>query len=436
MEKVELESKTSARNWLNIWLLGFIGQLCWNIENVWFNNFVYDKIAKDPSIIAWMGGVSAIASTFATFIIGTWSDRKGKRKRFISIGYILWGVFTIVFGVAEFLPKSPLFLVISFVILADAIMSFFGSMGHDAGFQSWTTDITNKKNRGKLGGVLATLPVMATIFGAAVSGVIIKTYDYFVFFIIMGGIVAIVGLLSIFMIKDSPNLKPRISHQSYFKQLGDVFKWSTVIQNKELFWVFILNAVFSSCFNIYFPYFTIYFNNYLGYGLDFAGIILAAALVLALFVAIPAAKFIDKGLVVPTVSFALLSSIIGLVALSVVPNAIPFIIASTFFVGVGYILMIQTLTAWLKNLFPSEQRGQFEGVRMIFFVCIPMIIGPNIAKYIINTYGVYMEIDNISGMVPNETLFIGAALLTILAFLPIIPANKWAKIRKREGELK
>lgn len=428
----KISNKISARNWLNIWLLGFIGQLCWNIENVWFNNFVYDKIAKDPAIIAWMGGIGAIASTLATLVIGTWSDRKGKRRMFISIGYILWGLFTIVFGATEFLPKSTLFFVVSFVILTDAIMSFFGSMGHDAGFQSWTTDISNKNNRGKLGGVLATLPVIATIFGAAVSGIIIKLFDYFVFFIIIGGIVALIGVLSIFIVKDSPNLKPRMTNTSYLKQLAGVFKWSTVAQNKELFWVFILNAVFSSCFNIYFPYITIYFNNYLGFSLDLAGIILAVSLILALFIAIPAARFIDRGHVVYTVLFAISSSVAGLVALSLVPSSIPFIIGSTFFVGVGYILMIQTLTAWMKNLFPAEQRGQFEGIRMIFFVCVPMLIGPNIANIIIKNYGVFMSINDVSGMVPTETLFIWAAALTLFAFLPVIPANKWAKLRNRK----
>lgn len=428
------EDKISVKNWMSIWLLGFIGQLCWNVENVWFNNFVYDKIAKDPSILTWMSGVSAVASTIATFVIGTWSDRKGKRRTFIFVGYTLWGLFTIIFGAAEFLPKSSLFIVVSFIILADAVMSFFGSSGYDAGYQSWTTDISTERNRGKLGGALATLPVAATIFGAAVSGIIIEKFDYFVFFIIIGCIVMIMGLLSLIMIKDSPSLKPRISQPSFIKQLAEVFKWSTVVQNKELFWVFILNAIFSSCFNIYFPYLTIYFNNYLGYSLDLAGIILAVALILSLVVIFPAAKAIDKGHVVGTVCVAITFNVLGLIAVVLIPNAVPFIILATFMVGVGYILMNQTLAAWLKNLFPTQQRGQFEGVRMIFIVCFPMIIGPNISNIIITKFGVYMTIDNVSGMVPNQSLFLWAACLTVLAFLPVIPANKWNKKRLNKGE--
>ena len=72
--------------WVLVWGLGIIGQLCWNIENQWFNTFVYAKIAKDPTIISWMVAVSAIATTISTFLFGTLSDRKGMRKPFMAIG--------------------------------------------------------------------------------------------------------------------------------------------------------------------------------------------------------------------------------------------------------------------------------------------------------------------------------------------------------------
>ena len=96
----------SRSNLLLIWVLGLAGQLCWNVENQWFNTFVYAKIGPYPWIISWMTAVSAAVTTFSTFWFGTLSDRKGKRKPFVCIGYIMWGVFTIAFGLAEFLPKN------------------------------------------------------------------------------------------------------------------------------------------------------------------------------------------------------------------------------------------------------------------------------------------------------------------------------------------
>ena len=90
--------RISRKNWVLIWVLGMTGQICWNIENSWFNTFVYDKIAPEPAIVSWMVGVSAAVSTFCTFLVGTWGDRRGRRKPFICVGYILWGIFTFIFG--------------------------------------------------------------------------------------------------------------------------------------------------------------------------------------------------------------------------------------------------------------------------------------------------------------------------------------------------
>ena len=113
-----------ARLWFLIWSLGLAGQICWNIENQWFNTFVYAKIGKDPSIITGMLIASAAATTFSTFFFGTWSDRIGKRRHFISLGYILWGVFTIAFGLTQFISPGMYAFAGVMVVLADTIMSF------------------------------------------------------------------------------------------------------------------------------------------------------------------------------------------------------------------------------------------------------------------------------------------------------------------------
>lgn len=42
------EKKQGAKFWFLVWGLGIAGQICWNMENQWFNTFVYAKIAKDP----------------------------------------------------------------------------------------------------------------------------------------------------------------------------------------------------------------------------------------------------------------------------------------------------------------------------------------------------------------------------------------------------
>ncbi|MBO7253524.1 MAG: hypothetical protein J6V25_12955, partial [Oscillospiraceae bacterium] len=129
------------RFWSIIWGMGLAGQLCWNMENQWFNTFVYAKISGDVNIVTWMVIISAIVTTISTFFFGTLSDRLGKRKIFVSIGYIIWGITTIAFGLTEYAKSSGIGALIALsgtlVVFTDAVMSFFGSMGCDSGYNVW-----------------------------------------------------------------------------------------------------------------------------------------------------------------------------------------------------------------------------------------------------------------------------------------------------------
>jgi len=405
------------------------GQICWNIENSWFNTFVYDKIAPNPAIVSWMVGVSAVVSTFCTFFIGTWGDRVGKRKPFIGIGYMLWGVFTFAFGMTEMLPKTPLIVVSIAVVLADAVMSFFGSMGNDGGFNPWTTDISNEHNRGKLGGALAVMPVLATIFGAVVSGAVIDQIDFYAYFALIGAIITVLGILSLIGLKDSPLLQPKRDEKGFWHQFFTVFRWKTVTGNKELFWVFAIMVVYFIGFNVYFPYITIYFVNYLNMDYTITGIIQGVGLLAAAVLTIPAAKLIEKGKTSAVIAAAVICNVIGLVIVTL-SQSIGGLLIGVFGAGIGYIVVLQSLTAWIKNLYPEDQRGQFEGIKQIFFVCIPMIIGPSISTFVINRWGIEMEISGTLGMVPTPVLFLVSAGITVLSIIPLQEANRLYKQRK------
>lgn len=424
-----MTEKISRRNWVLIWVLGMAGQICWNIENSWFNTFVYRKIAPDPAIVAWMVGVSAVVSTFCTFLIGTAGDRLGKRRPFIAWGYILWGLFTIAFGITEFLPKNPLWLAASCVVLADAVMSFFGSMGYDGAFNPWTTDISNEKNRGKVSGALAVMPVFATIFGAIVSGIIIDALDFFAFFTIMGGLVSVMGIVCLFTLRDAPTLAPNRAEGGFWRQFFSVFDWHIVGRNRELFWVFLVMTVYFIGFNVYFPYITVYFTDNLGMDYTLTGIVQGVGLLSAAAFTIPAAKWIDRGRCAAVIAVAVAVNLFGLALVSFT-NALPVLLLGVFGAGFGYILVLQALTAWIKNLYPEEQRGQFEGVKQLFFVCVPMIAGPSLATPVINTLGVQKVVNGVSGMIPGSSLFLISGLVTALCLLPLIPAARLERARR------
>jgi len=437
-QAVKKPEKLGVKNWVIIWVAGLAGQLAWNIENQWFNTFVYAKIAPDPSIITWMVAVSAIISTFSTFLSGTGSDRAGRRRPFIAVGYVLWGVFTIVFGLTEFLPNSNIVAAATMVVVADAVMSFFGSVGNDAGFNPWTTDITNAGNRGSLGAAISVQPVLATIIGSLGGGFIIQSLGYIWFFVIMGVFVIGVGIYCAFTIKEGASLKPAVDPKGFWHQFGQAFNFKLLLKNKLLLVVLCVFAMFFISFNIYFPHILNFFIYTYSYDEGMAGVLLGAGLVAAIPLTILAGKFINRQKFGAVVSAAVLMNMVGLAVMTLTQFSsnnraalTATIIIATFFVGGGYMVFYQALMIWCKNLYPEEQRGQLEGVRLLFYVCVPMVFGPVIANPVIKAFGqpvtLYYDGVGIGGHSPSVELFYVALAIAALTFIPLFFAHRLQK---------
>ena len=438
----EKKKVSGFRMWLLVWGLGLAGQICWNMENQWFNTFVYAKIGKNPSIITGMLIFSAAATTFATFFFGTWADRTGKRRRFISIGYILWGVFTIAFGLTEFISKDLYVLAGIMVVVADTVMSFFGSMGNDAGFNTWTNDIMNDKNRGQIGAALATQPVLGTILGTVVGGILVGENDnYMRLFIVMGVFVILFGLITFFSMNEADDVEPSV-RGSFAKQFFSVFNFRKFFELKELVWVNIGVAVFFIGFNVYFAYIGNYIIYYLGYSPDMMGIIEAVPLVLAMLTAIPISILINKNKHIPITFAAIAINIAGLLIVGPikaesVDNSSIFdfrVWLGIFLVGVGYVAILQTTKVWTKQLYPKDSKGQFEGIWILFFVLIPMVGGSVIGEAVVKTSGeVFKNLE--SGQteyIPNGNIYFIGAIIVALSAIPFIMTAKHFKNRIKE----
>ena len=427
--------------WVLVWGLGIVGQLCWNIENQWFNTFVYAKIAKDPTIISWMVAISAIATTFSTFLFGTLSDRSGKRKPYLAIGYILWGIFTILFGTTEFIAKGKsgnLLLAATAVVLADALMSFFGSMGNDASFNAWLNDMMNGENAGGIGAALATQPIIGTIIGTVAGGLLIGADDnYMRLFIAFGGAVIVLGVLSLFVVKDSPDLKPN-KEGGFWKQLFSAFDFNELFKRKQLVWVFITLTVYFIAFNVYYPHVGNYMIYYLGFKADDIGIIQGIALILGMLSVIPASRLLNKNRYVLAASISIILSMIGVGILGIFGKPefidpttilnIPLLVG-LFFFGCGYIMFMQVTSVWMKQLFPEEAKGQFEGFRIVFFVLIPWIVSPFIANPIIKNNGEILDSNGLTAYLPTNVLFLVSTLLILVTFVPLVFAARERKNR-------
>ena len=426
--------KTGFRTWLLVWGLGLAGQICWNMENQWFNTFVYAKIGKDPSIITGMLICSAAATTFATFFFGTWADRTGKRRTFIAWGYILWGIFTIAFGLTQFISKELYLLMAVSVVLADTVMSFFGSMGNDAGFNTWTNDIMTDRNRGQIGAALATQPVLGTILGTVVGGMIVGENDnYMLLFIVMGVFVIVFGFISMLSLNKKDDVPPSV-RGSFWQQFISVFNFKKFFELKELVWVNVGVAIFFIGFNVYFAYIGNYLIYYLGYTADMMGIIEAVPLVLAMLTAIPIGMLINRNKH-PFIAVASIAvNIAGLLILfpvkaeNVDSTQIfnPILWLGVFVVGVGYVGILQTTKVWTKQLYPADAKGQFEGIWILFFVLIPMIGGSLIGQAVVKTGGeTFINAESgLTEYVPNGNVFIVGAAVILLSLIPFLLAAK------------
>jgi len=253
--KKSKEGKLGVRIWFNIILFGFIGQIACAVENMFFNTFLYNSVYNGASQSAVNGSIdvmsaisamvaaSAAFTVVATFLMGTLSDKIGKRKPFISVGYILWGIVTAAFGAisrdntASLLHLTDevkiLTATVACVIIMDCVMSFIGSTGNDAAFNAWVTDVSSTKNRATVESVLAILPIGATVGVMGLAG-FVGAIGYDVIFITLGAIVSLCGIIGLFTLKDS-RITTQSGDGSYLKDLTYSFRPSVVKENKKLY---------------------------------------------------------------------------------------------------------------------------------------------------------------------------------------------------------
>ena len=285
-------------------------------------------------------------------------------------------------------------------MIADAIMSFFGSMGNDVGFNTWINDHMNDDNRGQLGGALATQPVIGTIAGTVLGGMLVGADDnYMRLFLVMGILVILFGIYCLFAMKDAPGLKES-KRGSFGQQFFSIFNVKEYVKLKELVWVNWSLAVYFIAFNMYFTHLGNYMIYYLGFTADMMGYMEGIGLVLAMLAVIPSTKIINQGKIPGLCQVAVFLNCIGvgMLGLLVRPENVntqtlwnPVLLLGIFVLGLGYMLFLQAITVWGKQLYPEDARGQFEGIRIVFFVLIPMIVAPMISNPIIMRSGKFVD---------------------------------------------
>ncbi|MET8307180.1 MFS transporter [Micromonospora sp. NPDC005173] len=418
--------RLGRRAWTSLVLLGFVGQLAWTVENMYLNVFVYDTITDDPNAIATMVAASALAATVATLLIGAISDRSGRRRVFIAVGYVVWGATTAAFGlltvdgVATLAPAADaVLLAVIAVIALDCLMSFLGSGANDAGFQAWVTDVTRPANRGRVESVLAVMPLLAmlAVFGGFDG--LTRAGQWRTFFLIVGGIIAMVGVLAWFLVRDEP-----VPVRRGERLLGSVLhglRPTTVRANPGLYLALAAWSIWGVSTQVFLPYLIIYVQRYLdidGYALVLGVVLLGASLV-----SVIVGRFIDR---VGRVSFLLPAVGVyaaGLLAMYLARGTGQAIAAGLLMMS-GFMLVLAPIGALVRDFSPPERAGHVQGLRMIFAILVPMLVGPYLGAAVITGAGETYADLGVVKQVPTPNIFLAALAVLALILVPVLTLRR------------
>ena len=455
--------KLSPLNWFNVCLFCLIGGIAWNLENMYFNTFLYNEIyatatkaAADASMapstaVSRMVALSAVTAVITTFIMGTISDRMKNRKVFISIGYILWGGITATFGFITKENISTIFgltdaaQILTFtvwaVIIMDMIMTFMGSTSNDSAFNAWVTDITTPGVRPKVETAFTVVGfvAMGIVMGA---GTVTQTglVSYKGFFGILGLLVAVAGVVGLFTLKEPKHVVKEERKTSYWADLFYGFRPSVVKENSTLYLILGAMCLFNCAFQVFFPYLIVYLQ-YVVLESPVNKALIESALPKVIIVGVIAISVLLAGVVTlmklaakkKLLAFipAVAALIVGLIILSTSNNLYVMLagIAPTF---IGYLVLTIQFGATIRDFTPKDKTGLFQGIRMIFFVLIPMVVGPAIGDYACRSAGAtYQQVNIIAGEevitnmdVPDAKMFLYSAVVAALVFVPLFLLRK------------
>ncbi len=426
----EMKNKAKGSFFPALVLFSLTGQIAWVMENMYLNVFIYKIFGASPADISLMVAASAVAATLTTVFIGALSDRMGKRKFFICGGYIAWGISILAFSLIRTDLITGLFpaaasaasVGIALVIIADCIMTFFGSSANDAAFNAWMTDMTDGGDRGAAEGINAMMPLVAilVVFGGFMFFDLSLQRSWTYIFVMIGIAVTVIGFLGIFMIKE-PKLKP--DRSGYFKTVFYGFSPRSFSENKPLYLSMLLFTVFNVSIQIFMPYLIIYYEVSLGMS-DYVFIMAPAIVIASAVTALWGRVYDKKGFRFAAIC-PLTALILGYLILFVGTATAPVFIGSLLMMC-GYLSGAAAFGAVLREKTPEGKAGRLQGIRIFTQVLLPGVIGPFIGKTVLSGAKTVVGSDGTSSFIPSADIFAAAAIpaLALLIFLLLFKGKK------------
>jgi len=431
--------QSKAKFMLSLIIFSLIGQIAWVVENMYFNVFIYKMFHSSPADISAMVMASAVAATLTTLVMGALSDKLGKRKIFISGGYILWGISILAFAairedvVGAIFPTaaSVSAICVTLVIVMDCVMTFFGSTANDACFNAWLTDATTHESRGAAEGINAMMPLVAilAVFGGFMSFDLGKSESWTVIFAVIGIAVTVIGVLGFFLI-DEPHRKADGTDHCFANMIYG-FRPSVMKQNPLLYLLLIAFALFGISIQIFMPYLILYYTE----GLKMEGyvLIMAPAIILASVFTVLWGRVHDK--------LGFRKSMLPSLGLLCAGYILLYAFRSTALVFIGSLLMMcgylagsAVFGAVIRDHTPEGRAGMFQGLRIAGQVLIPGVVGPAIGAWVLRNAETVIGDDGTESFIPNQNIFLAALIAAVVLglFLSLVLHVMKKKTAKEE----
>jgi MFS family permease len=438
-------SKFGKRNFTVLMVFGLIGQIAWAVENMYFNLFVFETIAPDLDTVTLMVQLSGIVATVTTLLIGTVSDKIGNRRTFMWAGYVIWGVTVALFGYTSPKTVGAIFsgdmakiisITLTLAVIGDCVMTFFGSSANDACFNAWVTDNTETEYRGGIEGILSILPLAAMLIVAGGFGILVEAMGYSTLFLALGIVITLCGIGGIFFIKDSENLKK----SGTLKDIFYGFKPSVVKNNLPLYITLLIVMLYGIACQTFMPYLIIYMKTYLGFSVVEYSVVFGACIIIGAIINLYLTRLSDrrdKGSMLYIAAGILSLGLLGMFIFSS-GNKTALLITfgiSGFVMITGYILVSALCGSMVRDYTPEGAVGKLQGVRMVFSVLIPMVVGPMIGNAINKAKNIPLpDLGSADTMttqyIPAPQIFLMASVISLL-MIALIPVLR--KVRKNEA---
>jgi MFS family permease len=312
------------------------------------------------------------------------------------------------------------------VVVGDCIMTLFGSGANDACFNAWVTDNTTKSIRGTVEGVLSILPLAAMLIVAGGFGILVSMMGYSTLFLVLGIVISLCGVLGIFMVKDSDGL----SKSGTLKDIFYGFKPSSIKGNAPFYLTLCLIMIYGVACQTFMPYLIIYMKTYLDFSVIEYSVVFGACIILGAIINLYLTRLSDRKDKSLMLYIAGGVFTLGLFLMYIFNKGSKTSLLITFGLGgfimiTGYILISALCGSIIRDYTPKEAVGKLQGVRMVFSVLIPMVIGPMIGNAINKAKNIPLpDLDSADVMttmyIPTPEIFLAASIIS-LVMIGIIP---------------